>query len=73
VTGPEVRVNAVAPGLVRTPWTAAWGPVHDSMSQRAPLARSGEPGDIATAIVDVAASPYLTGQVVVVDGGLSLR
>jgi ketoreductase RED2 len=73
VSGPEVRVNAVAPGLVRTPWTAAWGPVHDSMSQRAPLARSGEPGDIATAIVDVAASPYLTGQVVVVDGGLSLR
>ena len=26
VTGPEVRVNAVAPGLVRTPWTADWGP-----------------------------------------------
>ena len=73
VVGPEVRVNAVAPGLVRTPWTADWGPVHDSMSQRAPLARSGEPADIATAIVDVAASPYITGQVVVVDGGFSLR
>ena len=73
VTGPEVRVNAVAPGLVRTPWTADWGPVHDSMAQRAPLGRSGEPDDIATAIVDVAASSYITGQVVVVDGGFSLR
>jgi ketoreductase RED2 len=73
VTGPEVRINAVAPGLVRTPWTAEWGPVHESMATRAPLARSGEPEDIATAIVDVAASAYLTGQVVVVDGGLSLR
>jgi ketoreductase RED2 len=73
VTGPEVRINAVAPGLVRTAWTAGWGPIHDAMSERAPLARSAEPEDIATAIVDVAASPYLTGQVVVVDGGLSLR
>jgi ketoreductase RED2 len=73
VTGPEVRVNAVAPGLVRTPWTADWGPVHDSMAQRAPLGRSGEPDDIASAVVDVASSPYITGQVVVVDGGFSLR
>ncbi len=73
VTGPTVRVNAVAPGLVRTPWTADWGPVHDAMAQRAPLGRSGEPDDIAGAVVDVAANRYLTGQVVVVDGGLSLR
>lgn len=71
--GPEVRVNAVAPGLVRTPWTAEWGPLHDNMKTAAPLGRSGEPGDIAAAIVDVAANRYITGQVVVVDGGLSLR
>ncbi|HVN50300.1 MAG TPA: glucose 1-dehydrogenase [Acidimicrobiales bacterium] len=73
VTGPEVRVNAVAPGLIRTPWTADWGPIHDLMAERAPLGRSGEPDDVAAAIVDIAANPYLTGQVVVVDGGLSLR
>ena len=73
VSGPEVRVNAVAPGLVRTPWTADWGPIHDAMQTRAPLGRSAEPEDIATAIVDVAATPYMTGQVVVVDGGLTLR
>jgi ketoreductase RED2 len=73
VVGPEVRVNAVAPGLVRTPWTAGWGPVHDAMEQMAPLARSAEPDDIAEVVADVAAARYLTGQVVVVDGGLSLR
>ncbi len=73
VTGPGVRVNAVAPGLVRTPWTAGWGPAHDAMRDRAPLGRSAEPEEIATALVDVASSPYMTGQVVVVDGGLALR
>jgi ketoreductase RED2 len=72
VAGPEVRVNAVAPGLVRTPWTADWEPVHEAMKTMTPLARSGEPSDIAPTVVDVAAAPYMTGQVVVVDGGLSL-
>ncbi|MGO9560730.1 MAG: SDR family NAD(P)-dependent oxidoreductase [Acidimicrobiales bacterium] len=73
VMGPEVRVNAVAPGLVRTPWTAGWGSIHDAMSTAAPLGRSGEPEDIAQAIVGVAANRYMTGQVVIVDGGVSLR
>jgi ketoreductase RED2 len=73
VCGPEVRVNAVAPGLVRTPWTADWGPLHDLMGERAPLGRSGEPQDIAEMVVDVAAARYLTGQVVVVDGGFTIR
>ena len=72
VVGPEVRMNAVAPGLIRTPWTADWGPVHELFAERAPLGRSGEAGDIAEVIVDVAAAAYLTGQVIVVDGGVSL-
>ena len=73
VTGPAVRVNAVAPGLVRTPWTADWGPLHDAMATQAPLGRSAEPEDVAAVVADVASAAYLTGQVVVVDGGLSLR
>lgn len=73
VSGPEVRVNAVAPGLIRTPWTADWGPLHDLMGERAPLGRSGEPDDIAEVVADVAAARYLTGQVVVVDGGFTIR
>jgi ketoreductase RED2 len=71
VTGPEVRVNAVAPGLVRTPWTADWG-FHDLIKDVAPAGRSAEPEEIADVVADVAASRYLTGQVVVVDGGLTL-
>ena len=73
VSGLAVRVNAVAPGLIRTPWTADWGPLHDLMGERAPLGRSGEPDEIAGAVVDVAANRYLTGQVLLVDGGLSIR
>jgi ketoreductase RED2 len=73
VVGPEVRVNAVAPGLVRTPWTQEWGPVHDAMKDNAPLGRSAEPDDIAEVVVNVAGAAYLTGQVVVVDGGFGLR
>ena len=73
VSGPEVRVNAVAPGLVRTPWTDDWGSIHDAMETLAPLGRSGTPAEIASVIVDLSESSYLTGHVVLVDGGMSLR
>lgn len=73
VTGPDVRVNAVAPGLVRTPWTADWGPLHEMMTSMAPLGRSGEADEIADVIVNVAGARYMTGQIVLVDGGMSLR
>lgn len=73
VAGPAVRVNAVAPGLIETPWTADWGPVHQHVAATAPLARSGTPEDVAAAIVGVIDSPYMTGEIVLVDGGLSLR
>lgn len=73
VCGPEVRVNAVAPGLIRTPWTSEWDAMHQAVGQIAPLRRSGEAIDVARAIVDVAASVYMTGQVVSVDGGMTLR
>jgi ketoreductase RED2 len=72
VVGPEVRVNAVAPGLIATPWTEDWGALHELVAALAPLKRSGVPEDVASLIVALAASPYLTGQVVAVDGGLTL-
>jgi ketoreductase RED2 len=72
VVGPEVRVNAVAPGLVDTPWTADWDVVREVVSQVAPLKRSGQPEDVAEVIVSLARAGYVTGQVVVIDGGLSL-
>jgi len=71
VTGPEVTVNAVAPGLIRTPWTEDW-PHHQFVPDLAPAGRSGEPEDVASVVVDLAASGYVTRQVVVIDGGLTL-
>jgi ketoreductase RED2 len=72
VVGPEVRVNAVAPGLIDTPWTEDWSAVRSYVEGTAPLRRSGTPDDVADVIIAVATSAYMTGQVVGVDGGLSL-
>jgi ketoreductase RED2 len=72
VVGPEVRVNAVAPGLVDTPWTADWDVARDVVRQVAPLRRSGSPDDVAAMILSLAQADYVTGQVLVVDGGLSI-
>jgi ketoreductase RED2 len=73
VVGPEVRVNAVAPGLVATPWTADWGPLHDAVAHIAPLGRSARPEDVAEVIHGVLRADYMTGEVVTVDGGMRLR
>jgi ketoreductase RED2 len=70
--GGGVRVNAVAPGLVATPWTADWGPMHEAVSAAAPLRRVATADDIAEACVSFAALTYATGQVLLVDGGLGL-
>jgi ketoreductase RED2 len=73
VLGPEVRVNAVAPGLTDTPWTADWEGVREYVASQAPLRRSASPEDVAEVIVGLARADYVTGEVVLVDGGLSLR
>jgi ketoreductase RED2 len=68
---PDVRVNAVAPGLVETPWTAGWE-ANEAIVARTPLGRAATPEDIADAVVSLARAPFTTGQIVVVDGGLTL-
>ncbi len=73
VSGPEVRINAVAPGLIATPWTADWDAQHAAIRAGAPLARSGEPDDIAATVLGVVVSRYMTGEVVLADGGVHLR
>jgi ketoreductase RED2 len=72
VVGPEVRVNAVAPGLIDTPWTQTWDAVRGYVQAAAPLRRSGTPDDVADVIVSLVDSAYVTGQVVAVDGGLTI-
>ena len=68
---PDVRVNAVAPGLVDTPWTADWE-ANEAIVARTPLGRAATPADVADVIVSLARTPFATGQVAVVDGGLTL-
>ena len=67
-----VRVNAVAPGLVATPWTADWGPRHEAVAAIAPLHRSATPDDCAEAVLALVRNRYVTGHVMVVDGGVTL-
>ncbi len=67
-----VRVNAVAPGLVATPWTSQWDDQHAAVAATAPLRRSATPDDCAEAVIGLIRSSYITGHVVVVDGGSSL-
>jgi len=71
--GPEIRVNAIAPGLIDTPWTEDWDVVRAAVAERAPLRRSGSATDVADACLLLLGSRYMTGQIVVVDGGLGLR
>jgi ketoreductase RED2 len=72
VVGPEVRVNAVAPGLIDTPWTADWDLVRQAVQEAAPLKRTGQPGDVAEVVLSLARFSYVTGQIVAIDGGLTI-
>ena len=67
-----VRVNAVAPGLVETPWTADWTEQHEAVRQMSPLHRVATAEDCAEAVLGLVRMTHVTGHVVVVDGGLVL-
>ncbi|MEM7541525.1 MAG: pteridine reductase [Pseudomonadota bacterium] len=69
---PEVRVNSVAPGAV------LWAPSDDEPLQqtildRTPLARRGEPADIANTVAFLLNAEFVTGQIIPVDGGQTIR
>ncbi|HYB97794.1 MAG TPA: SDR family oxidoreductase [Candidatus Limnocylindrales bacterium] len=72
--GPKVRVNAIAPGLIKTDFAhALWAEGRgDAVAMAYPLKRLGEPRDIAQAalyLADDAASGWMTGNTLVIDGG----
>ncbi len=70
--GPEVRVNGVAPGAILLPEDLANVGSHEAMVERTALKRQGHPSDIArTVLFLLRDAPYITGQVVPVDGGRS--
>jgi NAD(P)-dependent dehydrogenase (short-subunit alcohol dehydrogenase family) len=67
---PEITVNAIAPGTISFPGDAP--EIAEDFIRKAPLRRAGEPGDIDDAVIFLAQSSFITGQVMVVDGGRSL-
>lgn len=69
---PEVRVNAIAPGLVLAPDDLDDAKLAEEI-ERTPLRRAGTPRDVAEAVLFLARSPFITGHLLVVDGGATLR
>ena len=69
---PQIRVNAIAPGLVDTPMTENWTEAHKLWKERSPMGRGAQPEEIAQLASMLVASTYLTGEIVIFDGGLNL-
>ena len=69
--GPSgIRVNAIAPGVIRTDMCAAVAPeVLEELRQQTPIERLGTPEDVARAMVYLADAGFITGQVLPVNGG----
>ena len=70
---PEVRVNGVSPGAIMWPEDGMTENVQQSILDQVPLARAGEPDDIADCVLYLLRdAPYVTGQIIAVDGGRSI-
>ncbi|MFE9564272.1 SDR family NAD(P)-dependent oxidoreductase [Streptomyces sp. NPDC006487] len=71
--GPAVRVNAIAPGLIDTPWyegeDQVWESSREWITENTPLRRVGTPEDVAEAVLYLVDAAYTTGDVLTVDGG----
>lgn len=71
--GPEVRVNAVAPGAILWPEEPHHTAQHQAIIEHTALKREGDPTDIARTIrFLIMDAPYITGQIIAVDGGRTL-
>ncbi len=77
--GPAIRVNSVSPGMIRTAMTAPWFQYMPDQEERfvkgTPVGRVGEPEDVADVVVFLCSdlARFVTGQNIVVDGGLTLH
>ena len=68
---PDIRVNAIAPGLVDTELTAGWETARRLWNEFSPIRRAARPEEIADIASMLIASSYLTGEVIVADGGMN--
>jgi ketoreductase RED2 len=66
-----IRVNAVAPGLVATPWTSEWTDLHAGVARVSPVGRVATPDDVAEATLALVRNRYVSGEIMVVDGGFT--
>ena len=71
----NIRVNCVAPGVIRTAFHAKMTPEtkKHNLANRIPLHREGTPEQVATVIREMITNDYVTGETYVVDGGLTMR
>jgi NAD(P)-dependent dehydrogenase (short-subunit alcohol dehydrogenase family) len=70
--GPAIRVNCVAPGLVETPMGAGWPEATALWNTKSAMRRPARPEDIADLVAALVANDYVTGEIVIADGGLNL-
>jgi ketoreductase RED2 len=66
-----IRVNAVAPGLVATPWTSDWSDLHDGVARMSPVGRVATPDDVAEATLALVRNRYASGEIFLLDGGFT--
>ncbi len=71
----NIRVNAVAPGVIRTAFHAKMPPEvkEHNLKNRIPLHREGTPEQVATVIRELVTNDYITGETYTIDGGLTMR
>lgn len=69
---PQIRVNAIAPGLVNTPMSKNWDAARKLWQDKSPMQRGAQPAEIAQIASMMVGSSYLTGETIIVDGGLNL-
>lgn len=71
----NIRVNCVAPGIIRTPFQSAMSEDarRNNLANRIPLRREGTPEGVASLIVQLAENDFITGETMVIDGGMSMR
>ena len=71
----NIRVNCVAPGVIRTRFHAAMSEQQKKLNleQRIPLHREGTPAQVASLITELVTNDYLTGETFTIDGGLTMR
>jgi len=68
-----IRVNSVSPGLIKTDFVKFPEHYYDDTVKKTPVARMGQPEDVARVVVGLIDSNYITGENIVVDGGRSLN